>query len=187
MREIGLPKLRAWRWAPCAAFVLGSLSFITFALVAIPDHIGHVEAEATSNALRLDGALARTQLPVGSPSDWTADTTNTAASSPNPGAHSPEPSAAAQNADGTFPKRGFTPPLERPEPPPPPPPPPQPQLTPLQQQPQLNLPPPVPAPAPAPAAEPPSQPAPAQPEGAAEVSPPPSGDAAPAPAPSAEN
>jgi len=171
MRELGLPKLQAWRWAPCAAFVLGSLSFVAFALVAIPERIGHVDPQNASNALRLGDALARTQPPSTPPTDW-GDTTNTAASSPNPSPRSLQP-GLTQSTDSAFPKRGFTPPLERPEPPAPPP-----QLTPAQQQPQLNVPPPVPAP-PAPATEP-AAPAPPPP---AEVVP----QAAPPPAPSGED
>jgi hypothetical protein len=185
MREIGLPKL-SWRWAPCAAFVLGSLSFVTFALLAIPDHIGHVAAEGTSSSLRFGSALARTQAQSGAqaPNDWSGDTTNTASATPSPGVRSLQPSLVAQNADGAFPKRGFTPPLERAEPPPAPPPP---QLTPAQQQPQLNVPPPVPVPPPAAEPPPPAAPPP-QPELIPQAAPVPApAEAAPAPAPPASN
>jgi len=178
MRENGLPKLQAWRWAPCAAFVLGSLSFVTFALLAIPDHIGQVDPSSTTSSLRFGDALARTQSPTTTQGDWSGDTTNTAAATPSPGVRSLQPSLVTQNADRSFPKRGFTPPLERAAPPAPPPP----VLTPAQQQPQLNVPPPVPAPPP-PAAEAPP-PAAGQPEvvpQAAPVPAPPAGDAAPAP------
>ncbi|MES1188516.1 MAG: hypothetical protein ABUL60_32165 [Myxococcales bacterium] len=145
--------------------MLGSVSFVTFALVAIPDHIGHVDAESTTDGLRLGAALARTQATTASPNDWSGDTTNTAAATPSPNLRSTPSSPATQNADGSFPKRGFSPPLERAEPPPAPVPPPQPL--------QLNVPPPVPAPPP-PAAE-----APPPPQQQPEVVP----QAAPAPAP----
>lgn len=184
MRENGLPKLQAWRWAPCAAFVLGSLSFVTFALLAIPDHIGRVDPASTTSSLRFGGVLARTQSPTPTPNDWSGDTTNTAAATPGPGVRSLQPSLVTQNPDSAFPKRGFTPPLERAEQPAAPPPPPP---TPAQQQPQLNVPPPVPAPPP-PAAEPPPAAAPPQP--APQVTPaptPPAGEAAPAPAPPPSN
>jgi outer membrane biosynthesis protein TonB len=163
MREIGLPRLMTWRWAPCVALVLGSVSFIAFALVAIPDRIGHVDAESSNAGLHLGAALARTQPSPASPDDWSGDTTNTAAATPSPGVRSP--SSMIQNADGSFPKRGFSPPLERPEPPAVPAPPPQPI--------QLNVPPPVPAPPPPAAA--PQTPPPVAPQ--AEVAP----QAAPAP------
>jgi outer membrane biosynthesis protein TonB len=164
MRENGLPRLMTWRWAPCVALVLGSVSFIAFALVAIPDRIGHVNAESSNDGLHLGAALARTQPTPASPDDWSGDTTNTAAATPSPGVRSP--SSVTQNADGSFPKRGFSPPLERPEPPAVSAPPPQPI--------QLNVPPPVPTPPPPPAA-PPQTPPPVAPQ--AEVAP----QAAPAP------
>lgn len=176
MREIGPPKLQAWRWAPCAAFVLGSLSFVTFALVAIPDHIGQVDPESTTSSLRFGGALARTQSPPTPQNDWSGDTTNTASATPGPGVRS-EPSLVTQNADGSFPKRGFTPPLERPQMPVAPP-----QQQPPQQQPQLNVPPPVPAPPPA-AEPPPPAPQPELMPQAAPASAPPAAEPAPAPAP----
>jgi len=179
MREKGLPQVLTWRWAPCLALVLGSFSFVAFALVAIPDRIGHVDAESTRDSLRLGAALARTQPQAASQNDWSGDTTNTVAATPSPGVHPAPPSVPVQNSDGSFPKRGFSPPLERAEPPavavPPP------------QQPQLNIPPPVPSPPPA--AEPPpppepapevvpqAPPAPAQPDAPAAPSPPPAGSA----------
>jgi len=149
MRENGLPQVLRWRWTPCAAFVLGSLSFVGFALLAIPDHIGHAPEESTTDSFRFSAALARTQ-PVPAPAaDWSSDTTNTSSATPSPVARVTTHSGDAPS----FPKRGFSPPLERPEPPPvpvaPPPPPPPPQ-------PQLNLPPPAPPPVEAPPAQPPA-------------------------------
>ena len=147
MRENGLPQVLRWRWTPCAAFVLGSLSFVGFALLAIPDHIGHAPEESTTDSFRFGAALARTQPGPAPAADWSSDTTNTASATPSPVARVTTLSGDA----ASFPKRGFSPPLERPEPPPvpvaPPPPPPQP---------QLNLPPPAPPPVEAPPAQPPA-------------------------------
>jgi hypothetical protein len=157
MRENGLPPVLTWRWAPCAALVLGSLSFVGFALLAIPDHIGHIDASSTRSSLQLGNQFARTQTPAPAPgTDWSDDTTNTVSASP-----SLRERAATRTGDvSAFPKRGFSPPLERAEAPAPPAPPPP--AVPVQ--PQLNVPPPVPAlPAPPPAApqqaQPPAQPA----------------------------
>ena len=176
MRENGFPQVLTWRWAPCAAFVLGSISFAAFMLLAIPDHIGQIPAEATTNSLGFP--LARSQPAVAPQSDWSGDTTNTASATPRLA----ERSVARNNDANAFPKRGFSPPLERPEPPPvpvmPAPPPPQP---------QLNVPPPVPAPVEPPPPVPPMPPAPqteAAPTAQA-VPPPPDAPQQPAPAPAA--
>jgi hypothetical protein len=166
MREKGLPQVLTWRWAPCAAFVLGAISFAAFMLLAIPDHIGQVPAEATSDSLRFQ--LARTQAAVTPQSDWSSETTNTASATPRLADRS-----AIHNGVSTFPKRGFSPPLERADPPPAPVPVAPPPMPP---QPQLNLPPPVPPPV-----EQPPAPSPAQPEvppPAQAVPPPPDAQAA---------
>ncbi|HEX2876242.1 MAG TPA: hypothetical protein VHP33_33550 [Polyangiaceae bacterium] len=170
MREVGLPPVLKWRWAPCAALVLGSLSFVGFALLAIPDHIGQMAASSTTSSLQLGNQFARTQTPAPA-TDWSGDTTNTASASP-----SLRERAATRTGDvPAFPKRGFSPPLERPEPPAAPVPPPP--AAPVQ--PQLNVPPPVPAlPAPPP-------PAPAQAEPPTEATPVPPPPDAPAPQPAA--
>ena len=169
MRETGLPQVLRWRWAPCAAFVLGSISFAAFMLLAIPDHIGEVPAEATSDSLRFQ--LARTQTAPAPQSDWSGETTNTASATPRLA----DRTAFRSGDVSTFPKRGFSPPLERPDPPPAPVPAVPPPMPP---QPQLNLPPPVPPPA-----EQPPAPAPAPPEVLPQpqaVPPPPDAQAAPA-------
>jgi hypothetical protein len=149
MREKGLPQVLTWRWTPCVAFVLGSISFAAFMLLAIPDRIGQVPTEPTSNSLGFQ--LARTQAAPAPQGDWSSDTsTNTASATPR---LADRTAHRAGDASG-FPKRGFTPPLERRDPPPAPPPvaaplppPPQPQLNippiatpPLPPQPQLNVP-----------------------------------------------
>lgn len=182
MRETGLPQVLTWRWAPCAALVLGSLSFVTFALVTIPDRIGHGHEGATSDNLRFSSPLAFSRSSTAPTPDTEAETTNTTSTTPAPPAR-----VALRSPETPFPKRGFSPPLERPEPPPEPPPPPV--LPPsMPVQPQLsNVTPPVPA-APPPAPEPPTpppaseiipQPQPAEPDAA---SPPaPDGEAPPTP------
>jgi hypothetical protein len=40
MRSRSTSQLPEWRWAPCAALVLGSLVFVALALLLIPDHLG---------------------------------------------------------------------------------------------------------------------------------------------------
>lgn len=171
MRENGLPQVLRWRWAPCAAFVLGSVSFAAFMLLAIPDHIGQVPTEATSDSLRFQ--LARTQAAPAPQSDWSSDTTNTASSTPRLSERT-----ATRNGDvSTFPKRGFSPPLERPEPPPAPAAPP-----PMPPQPQLNIPTPTPLPPTEQAPVTPPPPPEVTPQAQA-VPPPPDAQAAQAPAP----
>jgi hypothetical protein len=158
--------------------------------LAIPDRIGQVPPEATSDSLRFQ--LARTQAAPASQGDWSSsDTTNTVSASPRYADRS-----AAHNADASgFPKRGFSPPLERPDPPPAPAPvaPPTPPTPPPL---QLNITP----PAPPPAEQPPAAASPPQPEVAPQaqavppqaqavppqaqaVPPPPDAPASPAPAP----
>jgi hypothetical protein len=159
MRENGLPPVLKWRWAPCAALVLGSLSFVGFALLTIPEHIGHIDASSTQSSLQLGNQFARTQTPPPA-TDWSGDTTNTVSASPS----LRERAATRTGDESAFPKRGFSPPLERAEPPPAPAPP----AAPMQ--PQLNVPPPVPAlPAPPPPAPAPVEP----PVQAVQVQPPP--------------
>ena len=144
MREYGIPKVLTWRWAPFAALVLGALSFVAFTLLAIPDRIGHVEAGSTTDRFSLGNRFVRSPVGATPASDWSKDNAE-----PGVAAPSPVTRVATQSADN-FPRRGFSPPLERSDPPAPPAPPPQPVLA---------IPPPVPAPAPAPP-PPPAAPAP---------------------------
>jgi len=163
MRELGLPKLLTWRWTPFAGLVLGSLSFVGFAMLAIPDHIGHPEGESTAASMSLGNAFARTQPGATPVSNGSNDDNNSATGD---GTTNPVARAVA-NVPNLFPKRGFSPPLERaddPAPPPPAPPPPAPA--------QLVMPTPPPADAPAPPPLPETPPA-----------PPPAPDAAPPPPP----
>jgi hypothetical protein len=164
MREPGIPKLLTWRWAPCLALVLGALSFCAFALLAIPDQIGGLEA-GSSSSMRLGNQLTRTQTMPGA-SDWSGSDASGDSDEGKPSAASPANHLASRGG-GNFPKRGFTPPLDRPAPPPnaaPPPVPP----------PVVALPPAAAVPAvPPPEAEaapaPPPTPPPADPAAAAQV------------------
>jgi hypothetical protein len=144
------PKVLSWRWAPCLALTLGACCFSGFLVLVIPERIGSVEATSPgSAAFGSDGSLASARTFADGPSRFSsadgADQTSTA--------HSPA-QGAARAAMGGFPKRGFTPPLERPEPPPPPP-------TVLPQQPMLQVaPPPEAVQVPQPEAQPPQAPPP---------------------------
>lgn len=144
MRAIGTSKVLSWRWSPCLALALGACGFAAFALLAIPEQIGSVSVPTPSEAaLRFGGGFASTRTSAdGSPSSedsGSLTTSNTFSAVPS--------NQGSSHAANGFPKRGFTPPLERPEPPPPPAPPPQPVLD---TQPQA-----VAAPVPAPAEAPP--------------------------------
>jgi hypothetical protein len=154
MRDYGLPKVLTWRWTPCAALVLGALSFVGFALLAIPDRIGDGPASGAPS-LKLGNHFSRTPSTAEQSSDFSDDDAN---ESPPP---SPATRLASRSNGGEFPKRGFTPPLDRP-------------AAAVPAQPQLS-PPPMPA-APPPAAEPPPAPP-------APAPPPPPDAVAPAPAP----
>jgi hypothetical protein len=165
MREYGIPKVLTWRWAPFAALVLGALSFVAFTLLAIPERIGHVEGETATDRFSLGSHFVRASVGATPASDWSKDNAEPGVAPP-----SPVTRVATQAADN-FPRRGFSPPLERAEPPAPPAPPPQPVLA---------VPPPVPAPPPPPAPEVMPQPVPAP---AADAPPPPPVDPSqPAPA-----
>jgi hypothetical protein len=149
MRDYGIPKVLTWRWAPCAALVLGALSFVGFALLTIPDRIGPAVTAGSAPALKLGNHFSRTQSQP----------------QPQPGLSYPdevgEPVAAstvtrgANRPSDVAPKRGFSPPLDRPAPPP------------AVAAPALAAPPPpaaVPPPPPAPPAVEPPAPAAPQPE-----------------------
>jgi hypothetical protein len=149
MRDTGIPKLLTWRWAPCAALVLGSLSFVAFVSLAIPERIGDAAEGASTSPLKLGNHLARTQsgASLSEPkTDWSGSSDDAAPSAPSPAMG--QASQVATLAPQGFPKRGFTPPLDRPEPPPPPPPPPPAALTivppPMPAQPEAAPPPPPP-------------------------------------------
>ena len=163
MREYGIPKVLNWRWLPCAALTGGALTFVGFALLVIPDRIGHVDAESATASLTLGNGFASTQMrttptwPSGNSNSNAASVVNT-----TPQAPMPPPGTFAQPAlPNDFPRRGFSPPLERedtPPPPPAPPPPPQPVAAP-----QPGIPAPVVDPPPTPTPAPDSLPAPPPP------------------------
>lgn len=151
MRAIGTSKVLSWRWAPCVGLAIGACCFAAFAMVAIPDRIGSGgERTPGSAAFRLESGLASTQSGTDSSNRFSAsDSGSTSATFSS----LPSNQGASRSADNMFPKRGFTPPLERPAAPPAPPP-----MVP--QQPALEMPPlqaavPVPPPADAPPAPPP--------------------------------
>jgi hypothetical protein len=138
--------------------VLGALSFVGFAMLAIPERIGDGPATGAPS-LKLGNHFSRTPSAVEQTSDFSNDS---ATEAPPP---SPPTRLASRSGSGEFPKRGFTPPLDRPAPAAPP-------------QPALS-PPPVPAaPPPEPAAPPPPAPA-AEPPAAAAAPAPPDAAAAP--------
>lgn len=122
MRDFGIPKLLSWRWAPCAALVLGSLSFVSFVTLAIPERIdGLADGAGRASSLRLGNHLARSRAGAPeSPADFAADSES---DSPIAGSPAPNPvTRIAQHSGDRYPRRGFTPPLDRPAPPPAPPP-----------------------------------------------------------------
>lgn len=167
MREPGIPKLLSWRWAPCAALVLGAFSFCAFALLAIPDHIAGLEEGTSNTNLRLGNQLSRIQATPPVPGELSNEASSASEDDDESSGASTVTQLAAR-ASGGFPKRGFTPPLDRPEPPPaapapPPPPPPPPAAE---------------APAPPPPAEAPAEAAQPQPESGAPDAP---AEAPPAP------
>lgn len=172
MREIGLPKVLTWRWTPCAALTLGAASFAAFALLVIPDRIGELGAATQSAAARLTSgnSFASTQSNPSPGSNWS--TTNNAAS-PSPPPPNTVSHVSAARPNDVFPKRGFSPPLERPEPPPTPVPTPPPAVnlqmpTAAPQTVAEPVPPPPPAPVAEPQASPPAE-APAPPPAPAEA------------------
>ncbi|RYZ02644.1 MAG: hypothetical protein EOO73_30765 [Myxococcales bacterium] len=127
MRAIETSKVLSWRWAPCVALVLGACCFSAFAMLVIPERIGGAGPSPASAAFRLEGGLASIQ----SGADGSSRLSNSDSSSTSTTFSSlPSNQGASRSAANLFPKRGFTPPLERPDPPPAPPPvvPPQPTL-----------------------------------------------------------
>ncbi len=108
MRELGIPNVTSWRWAPCAALVLGSFSFVGFALLMIPDRIDNVGSESAAS-LKLGSRFAANQASPPS-GDWAGNAPGTSIDSARPGTVT----RVATHGSEIFPKRGFTPPLERP-------------------------------------------------------------------------
>lgn len=153
-RAIRTSKVLSWRWAPCAALAIGACSFAAFAMLVIPDRIGSAPAPGGA-AFRFDSSLDSSLASTQTSPDPEGRFSNSGSSSTPARFSSLESSqVAARAAANLFPKRGFTPPLERPDPPPAPPPvvPAQPVLD---QQQQVAVPVPPPAEAPLPQATPP--------------------------------
>ena len=121
MRDLGIPKLLTWRWAPCAALVLGSLSFVAFVTLVVPEHIGGmVDGAGRASSLRLGNSLARSRTTkTEAPADYSGESASESVAAPAP---APSPvTHVAQLTGDNYPRRGFSPPLDRPAPPPPPP------------------------------------------------------------------
>jgi hypothetical protein len=156
------------RWTPCVALVIGSLLFVSLAIIVIPDRIGSMGLEVRDRrTFTVPGAVANDSLPdpaspvrAGSPSP---------ASPPLPAGASPHPNGNSNALVGSL--FGSTPAMELPVAPPDPAPPP----------PPAEVPPPAPTPSifELPAPPPPAAPAPSPPAGA------PAPGAAPASAPEA--
>jgi outer membrane biosynthesis protein TonB len=117
----------AWRWAPFVGLVAAALLYVVLVVLLVPSEISSSEeggdAGTSTSTFAGRGATEHTKLSRGSP--------RTAIAAMEPGGPNehlnmiralPTPTPAAT----PFPRRGFSPPLERPEPPPPPPPPPPP-------------------------------------------------------------
>lgn len=157
-----------WRWTPAVGLALGALSYVSLALLVIPDRIGD-EARAASRTGAFQALRSRTSAFAASiaPSLTDSDSTRGQPGALQNAQSPPTPVAppARPVDEASFPRRGFSPPLERVEPPPPPPPPPAPPPEPIAV--------PVPAPPPPPVASP----APAEPA----QGPPPAPDAPPEP------
>jgi hypothetical protein len=161
MRAMETSKVLSWRWAPCLALALGAGCFSGFLALVIPERIGSVATPVPgSAAFTSDASLASSRTFTEGASRFSSAEGSDGTSN----AHTPM-QGAARAALGSFPKRGFSPPLERPEPPPP-------SVVP-QPQPVLQVPPPVVTEAvqvPPPEAQPPQAPppqAPSDPQAAA--------------------
>jgi hypothetical protein len=157
MRDYGIPKLLTWRWTPCVALVLGAFSFVGFAVLAIPDRIGD---GASAPKVKLGNAFSRNPSTLQPNADF-SESDETEAPAP------PPPTRLASRGNNEFPKRGFTPPLDRPAP------------TEQAPAPQLVPPPVPPAPSPAAPEPPPAPPTPPAPPVPAAPEPPPPAPAAP--------
>ncbi|MFZ5892127.1 MAG: hypothetical protein ACOY0T_13810 [Myxococcota bacterium] len=117
-------EIASWRWSPAVALVLGAVLYVAFAVLVIPDRIGNgapIPSGGTASSLRAFAQQRATSF-AASISPSVAEGENVATSTPSEPQARTTPAAPAVNA-AHFPRRGFTPPLDRPEPPAPPPPP----------------------------------------------------------------
>ena len=113
MKALGklLGELMAWRWAPAVGLCVASLFYVLVVVALVPDEIG----VPVTNA-RFTKKLAPSEEAPEAPTYPTAVSEVEAVA--------PPPVAAVQPAGVVdFGRRGFSPPIDRPEPPPPPPPP----------------------------------------------------------------
>ena len=130
-----------WRWAPAVGLCVASLFYVLVVVALVPNEIG-VPGTDTRLAKKRAPADEKPELPTFSTTTPERETETESAL--------PPPSMPVQPAGVVdFGRRGFSPPLERPEPPPAPPPPV------VMQAPPVAAPPPVPE-APAPAEAPPA-------------------------------
>ena len=115
MKALGklLGELMAWRWAPAVGLCVASLFYVLVVVALVPDEIG-VPVTNARFAKKLAPAEEAPELPTYPTSAPEVEA-----------APAPPPVAAVQPAAVVdFGRRGFSPPIDRPEPPPPPPPPP---------------------------------------------------------------
>src|SRR5690349_14500844 len=116
-----------WRWTPAVGLALGALIYVSLALLVIPDRIGNDESKTSGSLGTFQALRNRTSAFAASIAPSLTDEDSSRSEPPAAtitAPPSPPPAAAVNEAN--FPRRGFTPPLERVEPPPPPPPPPPP-------------------------------------------------------------
>jgi hypothetical protein len=176
-----------WRWAPTVAIALGALSYVSLAVLIIPDRLGDASGTPSLGVNALSAARSSGSLfgaSVSGAAQHEAGDTDTSSNSGLQGVvHGSSPRQVMQSG---FPRRGFTPPLPRPEPevPPPapaPPPPPPPAI--VIQPPPTQQPAPEAGMAPTPPGAAPTPPpgAPAPPMNMAPGTPPPESAAAPPP------
>jgi hypothetical protein len=133
MKPLGrlIGELVGWRWAPAVGLCVASLFYVLVVVALVPEEIG----VPTTNA-------RFAQKPASTPSEPELPTFPTAMTESETPAPPPAPVRPAAVVD--FGRRGFSPPIDRPEPPPAPVLPPPPVVPPA---PVAAVPPPVPAPA----------------------------------------
>ncbi len=115
-----------WRWSPTLAISLGALFFVTGSILVIPDRLGETPAVPVGESSNLRTTRSSSSL-FGSSSPASAAHIEAETSEPEPqrpAVRSIHGSSPQHMAPAAFPRRGFTPPLPRPEAEPPPPPPP---------------------------------------------------------------
>jgi hypothetical protein len=121
-----LAEFITWRWAPTVGLLSAALLYVLVVVGMIPTEIGVPVANSKFTPRSLPtgtvGENART-LGAASPPDDASEAEAAAR-------HQPAAEQAVARGPAEFGRRGFSPPLERPDPPPPPPPPPPPMIPP---------------------------------------------------------